>query len=70
MHEILAPIAQVEQDRTARGVEGVRHGLEPLKRDLGRPDPSHVIAAVVFQKVDPPVGKALGILNLMIQGSV
>lgn len=69
MYRVFSPVAQVEQDVPPSGLERIRHDLESIKRYLGRPDSAHVITAVIFEHVDTPLGKAVGIIDLMIERS-
>lgn len=67
MHKVLAPVAEVEQDRLARGLQRIRHDFEAVERDLGRADPAHVVAAVVLEHVHAPGGETLGVLRLVVE---
>lgn len=70
VYKVFPPIAQVQKNRPTGSNERIGHGFEPVERDLGRPDSTHVITTVVLEKVNPPRCKALRILYLMVERSL
>jgi hypothetical protein len=64
---VLTPVAQTVKDVLSRSFESLGHGVEALKGDERSAKATHVVAVVVFEIINAPVGKALGIILFMIQ---
>lgn len=66
---VLAPAAQAVQDGPSRLLDGLCHGVEAVKRHERRAEAAHVVAVVVLEVVDTPVGETLRVGLFVIERS-
>ena len=55
---VLSPIAETVKNWAASRVQSVPHNFVPIKRKLGSPEASQMVAIIVFEIIDIPVRKA------------
>lgn len=66
---VLAPAAQAVEDGPTRLLNGLCHGVEAIEGYKGRAEAAHVIAVVVLEVVDAPVGETLSVGIFVVEGS-
>lgn len=60
----VSPYSMLNPGDTTCSIERVRHCLVPIVRDKSRPFLSLVVAVVVLEVIDAPIGECLGVLFL------
>ena len=67
MDIVFSPVAQTVSDVAASRFQRIGHNLEAVEGDLGSSHTSQMVAVVVFQEINAPIGEVLSIFSFMIK---
>lgn len=69
MHEVITPIAQVEEHIASSCLQRIRHDVDAIERHRWRVHATHVIARIILQHVNAPFGETFRMFSFMIKRS-